>query len=74
MPLTCILFDALHNAHCTLCTVCIELIIVQALGMKCGGTLEQRAERLMSVKGLKPSEIDPKASFVFAVHNIHDKC
>jgi Replication stress response SDE2 C-terminal len=35
--------------------------------MKCGGTLEQRAERLMSVKGLKQSEIDPKASLYFGI-------
>lgn len=28
-------------------------------GMKCGGTLRQRAERLWSVKSLKPEEIDP---------------
>jgi Replication stress response SDE2 C-terminal len=42
----------------------------QALGMKCGGTLEQRAERLMSVKGLKPSEIDPKVSqFLLKKHD-----
>lgn len=29
-----------------------------ALGLKCGGTLRQRAERLMAVKGKKLSEID----------------
>lgn len=28
-------------------------------GLKCGGTLQQRAERLFSVKGLAPEEIDP---------------
>lgn len=28
-------------------------------GMKCGGTLQQRAERLFSVKGLDPKDIDP---------------
>lgn len=33
---------------------------LQALGMKCGGTLEQRAARLFSVKGKAPDEIDPK--------------
>lgn len=33
---------------------------LQALGMKCGGTLEQRAARLFSVKGKAPHEIDPK--------------
>lgn len=32
---------------------------LMALGMKCGGTLQQRAERLFSVKGLQKSEIDP---------------
>lgn len=31
-----------------------------ALGMKCGGTLAQRAERLFSVKGKQPKDIDPK--------------
>ncbi|XP_071476213.1 splicing regulator SDE2-like [Diadema antillarum] len=28
-------------------------------GMKCGGTLQERAQRLFSVKGLDPSHIDP---------------
>ncbi|XP_072032335.1 splicing regulator SDE2-like [Amphiura filiformis] len=28
-------------------------------GIKCGGTLQQRAERLFSVKGLSPEQIDP---------------
>lgn len=28
-------------------------------GMKCGGTLQQRAERLFTVKGLDPKDIDP---------------
>lgn len=28
-------------------------------GMKCGGTLQQRAERLFSVKGMDPKDIDP---------------
>lgn len=28
-------------------------------GMKCGGTLQERAQRLYSVRGLEPSEIDP---------------
>lgn len=28
-------------------------------GLKCGGTLEQRAERLYSVKGLTQDQIDP---------------
>lgn len=29
------------------------------LGLKCGGTLRQRAERLMAAKGKQPGEIDP---------------
>jgi len=33
---------------------------LMALGLKCGGTLQQRAERLMSVKGKTKEEIDPK--------------
>jgi len=33
---------------------------LQALGLKCGGTLRDRAQRLFSIKGKKPSEIDPK--------------
>ncbi|ESP02292.1 hypothetical protein LOTGIDRAFT_138644, partial [Lottia gigantea] len=28
-------------------------------GLKCGGTLQQRAERLFSIKGLKQEDIDP---------------
>ena len=28
-------------------------------GLKCGGTLEQRAERLFSVKGLTQDQIEP---------------
>lgn len=28
-------------------------------GLKCGGTLEQRAQRLFSVKGLTKDQIDP---------------
>lgn len=30
-----------------------------ALGLKCGGTLEDRARRLFSTKGLTPDQIDP---------------
>lgn len=33
---------------------------LQALGLKCGGTLEQRAERLFSVKNLSYDQIDKK--------------
>jgi len=33
---------------------------LQALGLKCGGTLDQRAERLFSVKGLTPDQIPAK--------------
>jgi len=33
---------------------------LKALGMKCGGTLEQRAERLWSVRGISTDKIDPK--------------
>lgn len=28
-------------------------------GMKCGGTVQERAARLFSVKGLTPDQIDP---------------
>lgn len=28
-------------------------------GLKCGGTLAERAARLFSVRGLKPDQIDP---------------
>ena len=31
---------------------------LQALGMKCGGTLRQRAERLMQAKGKRLEELD----------------
>jgi hypothetical protein len=31
---------------------------LQALGLKCGGTLRQRAERLMSTKGRRLEELD----------------
>lgn len=30
-----------------------------ALGLKCGGTLEDRAKRLISVKGVPTDKIDP---------------
>mmetsp|Transcript_46401 Transcript_46401/g.119742 ORF Transcript_46401/g.119742 Transcript_46401/m.119742 type:complete len:505 (-) Transcript_46401:415-1929(-) len=33
---------------------------LQAHGLKCGGTLQQRAERLWAVKGKRLSEVDPK--------------
>lgn len=33
---------------------------LQALGLKCGGTLEDRAKRLFSVRGKRPEEIDQK--------------
>lgn len=33
---------------------------LEALGLKCGGTLKDRAERLWSVRGVKPSEIPEK--------------
>eukprot|EP01025_Chloroclados_australasicus_P039659 TRINITY_DN4116_c0_g1_i2.p1 TRINITY_DN4116_c0_g1~~TRINITY_DN4116_c0_g1_i2.p1 ORF type:complete len:247 (+),score=46.19 TRINITY_DN4116_c0_g1_i2:73-813(+) len=33
---------------------------LKALGCKCGGTIEQRAQRLFSTKGKQPSEFDPK--------------
>lgn len=33
---------------------------LEALGLKCGGTLEQRADRLFSVKGKEPEDIDNK--------------
>nr|CAG4637682.1 EOG090X03G1 [Chydorus sphaericus] len=32
---------------------------LMALGLKCGGTLEDRAQRLFRIKGLSPDEIDP---------------
>lgn len=32
---------------------------LMAINLKCGGTLEQRADRLFSTKGKSPSEIDP---------------
>ncbi|CAG0882889.1 unnamed protein product [Darwinula stevensoni] len=32
---------------------------LMALGLKCGGTLEERAQRLFSTKGKKLSELDP---------------
>lgn len=32
---------------------------LMARGLKCGGTLEERAARLFAVKGLAPEEIDP---------------
>ena len=31
---------------------------LQALGFKCGGTLRQRAERLMAAKGRRLEELD----------------
>ena len=32
---------------------------LQRSGLKCGGTLAERASRLFSVKGLSPDQIDP---------------
>ncbi len=32
---------------------------LQALGLKCGGTLQERAQRLFSIRGKQPEEIDP---------------
>ena len=32
---------------------------LQRLGLKCGGSLPERASRLFSVKGLSPDQIDP---------------
>ncbi len=44
---------------------------LEALGLKCGGTLYQRADRLFSVKGKKPEEIDQKLKVHYTrVHNI----
>lgn len=33
---------------------------LMAVGVKCGGTLTQRAERLLSLKGLEPKDFPPK--------------
>lgn len=33
---------------------------LDAIGLKCGGTLQQRAARLWSVRGKSPDQIDPK--------------
>jgi len=33
---------------------------LEALGLKCGGTLRDRAERLWSVRGKKPNDIPEK--------------
>lgn len=33
---------------------------LEAINLKCGGTLEQRADRLFSVKGKAPEDIDRK--------------
>lgn len=33
---------------------------LEAIELKCGGTLEQRADRLFSVKGKAPEQIDQK--------------
>ncbi|CAN0473216.1 unnamed protein product, partial [Discosporangium mesarthrocarpum] len=33
---------------------------LEALDLKCGGTLEERAKRLLSVKGVALGDIDPK--------------
>ena len=43
---------------------------LEALGLKCGGTLEQRADRLFSVKGKAPEEIAPKLK----VRDEHGPC
>ena len=32
---------------------------LQAVGLKCGGTLQERAQRLFATKGKKFEELDP---------------
>ena len=34
-------------------------VALQALGLKCGGTLQERAQRLFSTKGKTIEELDP---------------
>ena len=36
------------------------ILLSSGRGLKCGGTVEQRAERLFSVKGLKPKKYPAK--------------
>lgn len=38
---------------------------LEAFGLKCGGTLEQRADRLFSIKGKAPEDIDPQLKVNF---------
>lgn len=33
--------------------------MLQSLGLKCGGTLQERAQRLFSTKGKSLEELDP---------------
>lgn len=33
--------------------------VLQSLGLKCGGTLQERAQRLFSTKGKSLEELDP---------------
>lgn len=34
-------------------------VSLQALGLKCGGTLQERAQRLFSTKGKEPKDLAP---------------
>lgn len=33
--------------------------VLQAMGLKCGGTLQERAQRLFATKGKRLEELDP---------------
>ncbi|CAN7984381.1 unnamed protein product [Ixodes pacificus] len=48
-------------SHCELASLGLDRLksALMALGLKCGGTLEERAQRLFSSKGKQISELDP---------------
>jgi hypothetical protein len=50
-----------YNSTAELETLGLDVLksALMFLGLKCGGTLQQRAERLFSIKGIPREKIDP---------------
>jgi hypothetical protein len=50
-----------YNSTAELETLGLDVLksALMSLGLKCGGTLQQRAERLFCIKGIPREKIDP---------------